>query len=156
MSREIINVFALNPAARSAIKAFRDSKPWQGTLEERVGKFTELHRGLCRSYDLETMLVRDDEGNPEFDGGPMTSAFSYYDTRANRIVLKGKLSAVTYLFLFGGAVGMTQPEALRWARDTFAHFFPRSFNRCRDIGGVLIQNREIATGPADASETDGE
>jgi hypothetical protein len=52
--------FALNDAANAAVKAFRDAKPWRGTAEERLAKFTELHRGLCRAYGLETILVRDE------------------------------------------------------------------------------------------------
>jgi len=122
----------LNAAGREAVKAFRDAKPWRGTPEERLAKFTELHRGLARAYDLETILIR--EGNDE-EGA---SAGSCFAPRVNRIVLRGKLSVVTYLFCFALACGLHHIAALAWAKDTFRHFFPRSFARCTDVGGMLV------------------
>src|SRR4051812_40261062 len=87
--RPMRSLFHFNPAARSAVKAFRDAKPWRGTVGERAEKFAVLHRGLCRAYDLETMLVRDDAGDPEHTG---SSAASRYDARTDRIVQRGRLS----------------------------------------------------------------
>jgi hypothetical protein len=124
----------LNPAARAAVKAFRDAKPWRGTRDERGGKFAELHRGLCRAYHRETMLIRDD-GDP--DGSSGSSAF---DGRKDRITLRGRLSVVTYLFCFAAATGVSRRAALRVAIDTFRHFFPRSFARCRVVNGLLVQS----------------
>ena len=57
MRRERPTSLNLNDAARAAIKTCRDSKPWRGTAEERGDKFADLHRGLARAYDLETMLL---------------------------------------------------------------------------------------------------
>lgn len=131
------NAFALTPAARQAIRSFRDAKPWKGSVEERAAKFADLHRSLCRAYDLETMLVRDDSGDHEHTG---TSARSYFDPHKNHIVQRGRLSVVTYLFLFGGAAGMTPRSALRFAHDTFRHFFPRSFAGCRAVNGLLVRD----------------
>ena len=131
--------FVLNPAARGAIKAFRDSKPWQGTREGRGAKFAELHRGLCRAYDLETMLVREDNDSSEDTG---TSTRSRVDLQTNKIILRGRLSVVTYLFLFAAAAtgGNIRPaDALTFARDQFRHFFPRSYAGCRDAGGLMIR-----------------
>ena len=130
--REQPNSLNLNAAASEAIKAFRDAKPWQGTPDERLAKFTELHRGLARAYDLETILVR--EGNDEQGA----SGGSFFAPRLNRIVLRGKLSVVTYLFCFALACGLQRIAALAWAKDTFRHFFPRSFARCTDVGGMLV------------------
>jgi hypothetical protein len=135
--RPVRHVFHFNPAARAAVKSFRDSKPWRGTVGERANKFAELHRGLCRAYDLETMLLHDDAGDP---GRVGSSGGSAYDRQTNKIVLRGRLSVVTYLFCFGAAVGMTPGEALSWSRDVFAHFFPRSFRGCRDVGGMLVRD----------------
>lgn len=126
--------FTLNAAGRAAVKAFRNAKPWQGTLIERGDKVAELHRGLCRAYDLETILTRDDT-DPD-----APSLESGVDLRTNRIVLRGRLSVVTYLFCFAVAAGNSPRAALAWARETFAHFFPRSFARCRDVGGVLLND----------------
>lgn len=127
----------LNAAAKVAVKAFRDSKPWRGTLEERADKFAELHRGMCRAYDLETILVRDDAGDITHE---QCSGGSEYDARTNRIIQRGRLSVVTYLYLFSLAVGNRRLQGMTLARKTFSHYFPRSFARCRDIGGLLVKN----------------
>jgi hypothetical protein len=134
--RPVRQPFTLTPETRQAIKSFRDAKPWRGDLAERAEKFSTLHRGLCRAYDLETILVRDDAADPDHTG---TSGGSYFDPRKNRIVLRGRLSAVTYLFLFGRAVGMTRAKAIVWVREQFAHYFPRSFRGCREEGGLLVR-----------------
>lgn len=124
----------LTDAARQALKTFRDSKPWKGTTEERADKFADLHRGLCRAYDLETMLVRDD--NPRWDESSLAST---YNPALNHIVLRGKLSVVTYLFCFGGALNMTPPAAMAFAKQVFRHFFPRSAAGCREEGGLMFR-----------------
>lgn len=126
--------FTFNEAGHAAMRAFRDAKPWRGTLEERAGKFAELHRSLCRAYDLETIMVRDVEGDPTG-----TSAGSLFDRRRNRIVLSGRLSVVTYLVLFAVAAGASQRSAALFARGAFASYFPRSFARCETRGGLLYK-----------------
>jgi len=124
----------LNEAATTAIKAFRDAKPWRGTPEEKLAKFTDLHRGLARAYDLETMLLRGD--SDEFGA----SGASYFALRLNKIVLKGRLSVVTYLFCFATACGLQRMAATAWARETFRHFFPRSWARCSDRDGLFVNS----------------
>lgn len=126
--------FTLTPTARAAVKAFRDAKPWRGSPDERAEKFKALHRELCRAYDLETVLARDDRS-----GECVSSGFSHFDQRRNRIVSSGRRSVVTYLFLFGLAVGQRRAAAMAFARQTFAHFFPRSFAGCVDAGGMLVR-----------------
>lgn len=126
----------LNPAARQAIKNIRDAKPWRGPLQERADKFATLHREMCRAYDLETMLVRDDAFDPECTG---TSGGSFFNPLKNKIVLMGRLSVVTYLFLLGLATGAGREAAMQFAHEQFRHFFPRSFARCRLVDGLLIK-----------------
>lgn len=126
----------LNDAARAAIKAFRDAKPWRGDLTERGEKFANLHRALTRAYDMETILVRDDRDATGCSGGSAT------DLRTNKIMLTGRLSVVTYLFCFAAACGLRRSEAFAFAKDQFRHFFPRSFARCIEVNGML---RKIAS-----------
>jgi hypothetical protein len=123
--------FDLHPTARAAVKQFRDAKPWRGTEAEKREKFETLHRGLCRAYDRETSLNR--------EPGEGSSAASTFDPRTDRITLRGRLSVVTYLFLFGAAVGRDVESATQFARETFRHFFPRSFRGCRLECGLLVR-----------------
>lgn len=126
---------ALNDAGKAAIKAFRDAKPWRGTESERSEKFATLHRELTRAYDLETTLVRDDR-TCDASG---TSAHSQFDPRKNRIVLRGRLSVVTYLMLFGFARDADRGTAMNLAHKVFQHYFPRSYAGCSRIGGLLVR-----------------
>ncbi|MBL8866464.1 MAG: hypothetical protein JNK93_12970 [Planctomycetia bacterium] len=128
--------FEFNDAARAAIKAFRSAKPWRGSVAERGDKFAELHRSLCRAYDLETILVRDEIGDPHHTG---SSGHSYFDARTNKIVQRGRLSVVTYLFLVSLAAGADRRSGMRAARAMFQHFFPRSFARCVVRRGLLVK-----------------
>lgn len=135
----------LNPAGRAALKAFRDSKPWKGTVDQRADKFAELHRGLIAAYELETLLVRDDQTvDPNGSSGA-----SMFDSLENRIVLRGRLSVVTYLYCFACAYLLCQSTvsrndatavAIEWAQAQFRHFFPRSARGCREDNGLLVRD----------------
>jgi hypothetical protein len=130
--------FTLNDAARAAVKAFRDSKPWRGTGQERLKKFETLHRGLCRAFDCETILdgaVAVESTAPSFD--------STSDPRRNRITLKGRLSVVTYLWAFIRCTGQPTWAALAKAKAIFKHFFPRSFARCKEVNGMLVRLEDL-------------
>src|SRR5437762_36778 len=117
VNRIPFNPLTLNDAATAAIKFFRDEKPWRGAAREGGDKFAELNRGLTQAYDMETMLCFDDTAaDPE-----ISSAGSGFDPRTNKIIIKGRLSVVTYLMLFAFARGANRIAALTFARQTFRH-----------------------------------
>ena len=126
-------VLILNDAAKLAVKKWRDAKPWQRTEQEITKKLTEVHRELCRAYDLETILVRDDSNPNGFSGR------SAFNARKNKIELHGRLSVVTYLLCFGCAIGGSPRESLRFAVRIFRHYFPRSAARCEEVHGMMIR-----------------
>ena len=120
----------LNAPRRSPSRS--SATPNRGAAErERGDKFAELHRELCRAYDLETILVRDDSNPNGFSGA------SAFDDRINKIILHGRLSVVTYLFCFGCAIGGQPRASLAFAVAIFTHYFPRSLARCEEVGGML-------------------
>jgi hypothetical protein len=57
----------------------------------------------------------------------------------NKITLTGRLSVVTYLYLFVLATGANWLAALAASRRLFRHFFPRSYAGCRNEGGLLVR-----------------
>lgn len=120
----------LAPAGRQAIKSLRDAKPWRGTFGERKEKFETF---AAEFADATGMTVKFEFVGKERRTKPGNGG---YDSTANRIVLIGKLSVITALFCFGSAGGLKRAEALKWARDLFAHFFPRSFARCQTVNGL--------------------
>ncbi len=127
----------LNPAAKTALKKFRASKPWRGTFEERWEKFMTLRQKLSEACDVAPIL--EFHGNEQLDR-PGNGAWL---GRRNTIVLTGKLSVVTFLMCFAGALGMTRDDALGWAQGIFRHYFPRSFGGCRRQGDLLLRDQAM-------------
>lgn len=125
----------LNVAAFAAVKAFRRSKAWRGTFEERLEKFTTLKTALADAYGIDPGLVIEfhgEENREQLGNGA-------YDPRKNTIHLVGKLSVVTFLHCFARARGMTRQEAFRWSLSVFKKMFPVSFARCHSAGLILIR-----------------
>jgi len=127
----------LSASATAALKAFRDSKPWRGSLDQRREKFETFHAALCEATGLTPELVLLEV---ERDAGVVTGGNGGYSGRRNTIVLAGKLSVVTYLFAFGLLAGLDgRDEAMKWARGLFKHFFPRSAAGCVEVGGLMLR-----------------
>ena len=120
----------------AAIREYRRSKPWRGSLSERTQKLRRLHSALCTAYGLTTDLIcsvgDDDAGS---SGG------SHYSPSRNRITLTGRLSVITYLHEFGHALGYGEQGACRWSINLFRRFFPRSYSRLQAEGHTLIRPR---------------
>lgn len=150
---------SLNTQAKAAVKAFRDAKPWKGTDLERGDKFAELHRGICAAHNLETLLVRDDSSGDE----RTPSDNSRFILAENKIVLSGRFSVMTYLFLIGLALQAPRvprdgaSRAMTFANGIFRHYFPRSASRCTSVGGILRKpGTERDSLPMDLPDDDGE
>lgn len=123
----------VNPEAANALRTFRRSKPWRGSLGERVEKFQALHNAFCNAYGInptfEFIAMREGEETPQGDGG--------FDFHGNRIVLLGKLSVVTFLHCWAKARGMDPRKCFSWSLSVFQRFFPVSFARREQDGPFL-------------------
>jgi hypothetical protein len=121
------------PAALRAVRAFAHSKPWQGTFAERWDKFMALRQALSEVYGIAPML--------EFRGRESgSSGASCYVPARNTIILRGRLSVVTFLHEFAHARGADERQACRWSINLFRRCFPRSFARCRAVGHTLVRD----------------
>lgn len=117
------------PAALRALRAFRRARQWRLPARDRARAFRTLHTALCGVYGLRTRLV--------ISGGRGFSGDSGYSWRLNRIVLRGRLSLVTYLHEFGHARGKGERGACVWSINLFRRIFPRSFARLVPVGHTL-------------------
>jgi hypothetical protein len=118
-----------------ALREFARSKPWRGSREERIAKFQAVHVRLCEIYSLSTRL--------QFKGKrEHTSVASQYDRRRNTIVMRDRLSVVTYLHLFAYAIDCRGAEVVKWSVNLFKRRFPISFGRCRFVGHLLVLESE--------------
>ncbi len=114
-----------------AVKDFKRTRPWRGSLEERKAKFEVLHQQLCLIYAKSTALVFEVS-----DAG--SSGSSHYTPAQDKITLVGKLSFVTYLHEFAHALGKDERGACIWSVNLFVKCFPRQFARCRAEGHMLL------------------
>jgi hypothetical protein len=126
------------PAALRALREFRRSRPWRGSVEEREEKFRTLNHALAGAYGIrEPELVVE-----ALDG--TTSGRSHYTPALHRIVLSGKLSVVTYLHEFAHARGMGERGAARWSINLFRRIFPGEYGRLIHVGHMLVRAADIA------------
>ena len=105
-----------------AIEEFARARPWRGTVDERREKITALHSRLCTAYNVKLSLV--------FDGLNQDDVFSG-ESRCDseQIVMNGRLSAITYLFLFALSGTVDRVKAMKFAANLFQRGMPRSFAR---------------------------
>ena len=120
-----------------AVKRFKASGPWTGTIEERMTKFEALHADLCRIYGKETTLCFGDLDENRCSGS------SYFNRLDDVIVLNGKVSVVTYLHVWSYAIGKSQHlAACRYSVQLFARCFPAEFAQCHFEGHMLRKNTD--------------
>ena len=122
-----------NPLALRAVQSFARSRPWRGTIDERQLKFRKLHNDLCLAYRLDPQprLIIGNE--------PLScSGNSGFIPAMNTIILRGRLSVVTYLHEVGHARGMNERRAARWSINLFRRCFPKSWSRVTIDGHNLL------------------
>jgi len=125
------------PTALRAIRAFAESRPWAGSVDERKEKFRQLNRALSEAYGIT---------EPELTFGRLDgtgSGSSHYIPHLHRIVLVGKLSVVTYLHEFAHSRGKGEKGACRWSINLFRRCFPKQFGKLVHIGHTLVRPSQI-------------
>ncbi len=126
-----------------ATRNFARSKPWRGEQDLRAAKFREFHDALAHGTGPALII---DVPSPETDSGD-----SRFNQVMNAIEMRGKLSVVTYLYLYflAQAVEEVQQgafdgvEPMVKSATLFKRVFPRSFNRLRLDGGMFVSGSPI-------------
>jgi len=110
--------------ALSAVRVFKASKPYRGTLLERIAKFNRLHHELSLIYNMRSQLIIDVPVDAAVTGN------GSYSPDLDVITLTGKLSIVTYLHEFAHSMNGSDEEfAVRWSLNLFRAIFPKLFAR---------------------------
>jgi hypothetical protein len=125
-------------AVLEATRNFARSRPWRGDVDLRAAKFREFHEALCMGTGPALVIdVPDLETN---------SSDSFFNQEMNAIELRGKLSVVTYLFLYFTAQALedVQREAFDGiepmvkAMTLFKKVFPNSYAKLRPGDGLFV------------------
>jgi hypothetical protein len=127
------DTMTFKPEHLAALRRFRSTKPWRGTIEERCEKLRLLNTELSLACGLPEPALK-------FEGLGERGGDGLYDPFSHQIILFGKVSVVTYLFCLGGARGFEAVKAQKWAINIFRRVFPRSFAGCRLEGNMLVRD----------------
>lgn len=119
------------PDVLAAVRVFRASKPWRGTLPERKAKFATLHAALCAAYGKTIALDME-----QADEVGMPCAVTSED--GTSLILSGKLSVVSYLNRFRYAVTGDGEGSYAWAASLYVRMFPKSASRMLAYGPFII------------------
>jgi hypothetical protein len=125
-------------AALRAVGEFARSKPWRGTVAERQEKFRSLNAALAVAYGVsEPCLVFEIDERRDSGG-------SCYVPATQRIILRGRLSVVSYLHEFAHfRFGRSERTACRWSNNLFRRCFPRSWSRLTFDGHMVRAKRRF-------------
>lgn len=135
--RILDDTVTFKPPVLEAVRDLARTKPWQGSVPARQEKIRAVHAALCEAYEKKIAL--------EFETAAEDSGESYYAPQTKTIVLKGRISVVTYLQMFGYAVfGPRVEKVVVWSVNLFRRKFPISWGRCHFEGHMVINdNRSV-------------
>jgi hypothetical protein len=131
-SEELREGMKYRAGALAAVRRLRRAGAWRGDDAVRFARYVRCVEELAAVYGMRTPRV--------IRGGRKTgcSGDSWYSPMGHAICLRGRLSVVTMLHEFAHARGYGERRAVRWSVNLFRRVFPRSFERCREVGHVLV------------------
>ena len=112
---------------------------WAGDFDRRFAAIGACLGELCDAYGLERYQLTHVGSRTGCSGD------SRLRRELRRVELTGRLSVVTMLHLFAkarwGHRGLTaHVQAMRWSLNIFKRCFPKSYSRCRLVGGLLVND----------------
>jgi len=115
------------------MKKFKKMKPYRGSLDSRQQKFLWLNEQLSRCFGIEKpkLIFQIDENKH--------SGHSCYIPLLHTIILKGRLSVITYLHEFGHALGLNQDDANKFAYFLFSKTFPILWSKLKFKNGLMVK-----------------
>ena len=121
-----------------ATRNFARSRPWRGDVDLRIAKFREFHEALHIGTGPALII---DVPDPETNSGD-----TRFNQDMNAIEMRGKLSVVTYLYLYfisqaiedvqRGAFDGIEPMVK--AMTLFKKVFPKSYAKLRPGDGLFV------------------
>jgi len=124
----------LKPGLIAAVKEFARSRPWRGSLDERKAKFLRLNDALATAHRVPAprLIFEIDER--------VDSRRSVYIPALNTIIIRGRLSVVTFLHEWAHKMfGPSEFKACEFSLALFRKCFPNSWGRLRFEGHMAIR-----------------
>lgn len=118
------------------LQEFKATNPWQGKIIERKEKFIFLHKKLNELFGKNVKL---DFDIPTRFRRWTNSGNSEWDRVENKIILRGRLSVVTYIHEYFHALDFNQTDAQKGATELFKEVFPEKYEKLLNRMGMLIK-----------------
>jgi hypothetical protein len=134
------------PGVYAAMKTFRKSKPWEGSLKEMQDKILALNDELAKIYKIDTPKVIFVD---KFPAGPCCIPGSKPAVIfLEPIKATGKYSVVAFLHEFGHTLGKGEKETCRWSINLFKRIFPKQYEKLKPgegehDGHILYRPKEV-------------
>ncbi len=137
----------INPDIIELLKEFKRTKVWRGSIDERKQKFMACHGNLNQLYGRNIKLVFK-EVTPENERISCISGLSAYSEEFDTMVLFGKLSVITFIQLWGRAIGITPVDSIQWSKEIFDRVFPVSSRNIVTINGLMVKTNDVDNDPS--------
>lgn len=127
-----------NEKTIAAMYKFRGSHAWQGTPKQRQAKLQTLNKELAKANSIKIPKLK----FQSIDG--TDSGWSSHDPDRNEIVIRGRISVITYLHEFAHALLGYDEDAVRhWSLNLFKQIFPISFSKLVSCGNMYMKKENI-------------
>ena len=131
-----LDAVELAPEIIAAVKRFARSKPYRGSIPERIEKFRKAVNDICRAAGVEPprLIIVPNE--------LQSSGNSCCIPALETIILRGRLSVITALHEVGHLLfGPSEHRACAWSLRLFRDLFPRSWSRLNFQGHMATVQR---------------
>jgi hypothetical protein len=114
-----------------AVLAFKKDYPYKYGMERRFDGLNELIQRLNNIYSKDTRLAWENNGDEH-------SYESVYIPLYDLIIMKGKLSIITFLHEYAHALGMDEKNAKGWSVSLFETCYPKAMKNLKHSKSLLI------------------
>jgi hypothetical protein len=126
------------PQEINALRHFKAMNPWSGSVETRKKKFLWLHREWNKIHNESWRLTFE---VPNSCKKWTFSGSSYCNPATKSIILRGRLSVITFLHEWGHALGLTQLNAQSYAISLFKEVFPENMANLHSYDYCLVKRK---------------
>lgn len=123
------------PGTDKALKKFRRSHPWRGTVDEMQLKLRVLCEDLAKVYEVTTPIIAFVDSIP-VGGCCVRSKPAVLIIQQER--RNGRYSVVAFLHEFSHVLGKGEKSACKWSINLFRRHFPKSYAKLVPVGHLLI------------------
>lgn len=114
-----------------AVLAFKKEYSYKHGMSRRFDGMNDLLMRLNKIYSKDVRMAWENNGDEH-------SFKSVYIPLYGLIIMRGKLSIITFLHEYAHALGMNEDRAKEWSQSLFRLCYPKSIGKLKASNGLLI------------------